>query len=81
MEAGESSTVLELMTGSLSSAEQSAADERYFDIRLAMVPIWQNRSDGPWLDVEQAVASNLEKPYRQRVYRLSTQPHAGKLAS
>jgi len=42
----------------------------YIDIRLHMEPIWEERSDGPWLYVEQAVATSLERPYRQRVYHL-----------
>jgi hypothetical protein len=59
-----------LMSGHFSSAAQAKEDESYFDIRLAMVPMWQDRKDGPWLYVEQAVARALERPYRQRVYRL-----------
>ena len=58
------------MTGSFSSAQQAAEDESYFDIRLFMVPIWESRSDGPWLYVEQSVATALERPYRQRVYNV-----------
>lgn len=56
------------MTGSFSSAEQAAADSSYFDIRLEMVPIWTDRTDGRWLYVEQAAASDPERPYRQRIY-------------
>jgi hypothetical protein len=59
------------LTGSFSSEQQSLRDSTYFDIRLHMVPIWRDRSDGPWLYVEQAAASALDQPYRQRVYRLS----------
>jgi len=59
------------MTGSFSSAAQAAQQpEDYFDIRLVMVPIWTEREDGPWLYVEQAAASALDTPYRQRVYHL-----------
>lgn len=58
------------MAGSFSSAEQAAADSNYFDIRLHMEPIWEERADGPWLYVEQAVAQSQDRPYRQRVYRL-----------
>lgn len=59
------------MTGSFSSAAQAAArPDDFFDIRLEMVPIWAGRGDGAWLYVEQASASSLDKPYRQRVYRL-----------
>jgi CpeT protein len=59
------------MTGSFSSQEQSVADTNYFDIRLEMIQIWENRKDGVWLYVEQAVAWSLDKPYRQRVYHLT----------
>jgi hypothetical protein len=62
------------MTGSFSSADQSFGDTNYYDIRLHMARIWPERSDGCWLYVEQAMAARMEKPYRQRVYRLSTTP-------
>jgi hypothetical protein len=59
------------MAGSYSSAAQAAADpQNYRDIRLVMIPIWKDRTDGPWLYVEQAAATSLDKPYRQRVYQL-----------
>lgn len=59
------------MTGSFSSAAQAASDpENFYDISLIMEPIWLDRTDGPWLYVEQAAADSLERPYRQRVYRL-----------
>ncbi|MDJ0523372.1 MAG: chromophore lyase CpcT/CpeT [Planctomycetota bacterium] len=62
--------LLARMTGHFSSAAQAKDTEGYFDIRLAMVPMWTERDDGPWLYVEQAVAQALERPYRQRVYQL-----------
>lgn len=52
-------------------AKQSASD--FHDIRLVQVPIWKFREDGPWLYVEQAHADQLDRPYRQRVYRLTIQ--------
>ena len=61
------------LAGSFSSAEQAAEDEEFFDIRLEMARIWTDRSDGPWLYIEQATASRLDQPYRQRVYRLVAQ--------
>ena len=60
-----------MMTGSFSSAAQAAADADYFDIRLEMVQIWNERTDARWLYVEQAAATALDRPYRQRVYRVS----------
>lgn len=63
------------MTGSFSSAAQHAADpENFFDIDLHMAPIWTQRSDGPWLYVEQAAADSADKPDRQRVYQLRARP-------
>lgn len=59
------------MTGSFSSAEQAVADSAFFDIRLKMARIWESRDDAIWLYVEQAAASALDQPYRQRVYRVS----------
>ena len=60
-----------MMQGSFSSELQSKNDSTYFDIRLQIVPIWEQRSDGIWMYVEQAVAKMQDKPYRQRVYRLT----------
>jgi CpeT protein len=60
------------MTGTFSSAAQAKADpDIYFDIRLVMVPIWTDRTDGRWLYVEQGAADSPDRPYRQRVYRLA----------
>ncbi|MBN2572504.1 MAG: chromophore lyase CpcT/CpeT [Ignavibacteriales bacterium] len=59
------------MTGSFSSYEQSQTDTNFYDIRLEMMRIWKLRDDAIWLYVEQAMSTNLEKPYRQRIYRLS----------
>lgn len=59
-----------LMIGVFSSAEQAQADPEFRSVRLVMIPIWAERSDGPWLYVEQAIADALDRPYRQRVYRL-----------
>lgn len=58
------------MTGSFSSQEQSLLDTAFLDIRLQMVQIWPERTDGRWVYVEQASALTLDRPYRQRVYRL-----------
>ncbi len=58
------------LRGAFSSEAQSREDpETYFDIRIHCVPIWEDRTDGPWMYNEQSVANR--KPYRQRVYRLS----------
>jgi CpeT protein len=61
------------MTGTFSSAAQAKADPEFRDIVLHMAPIWPERSTAKvrWLYVEQAVAQQPAKPYRQRVYKLS----------
>jgi hypothetical protein len=59
-----------MMVGSFSSQAQAAADPEFRDIRLHMARIWADRQDGAWLYVEQAVSTALDKPYRQRVYRV-----------
>lgn len=57
------------MTGSFNSSAQSTMNENYLDIVLHMQPIWPEAA-GDYLYVEQAVAGNAGKPYRQRVYKL-----------
>lgn len=63
--------LVDYMTGSFSSREQAEKDTNYFNIELEMVQIWKDRTDGPWIYVEQAVADSKDKPYRQRVYQLN----------
>lgn len=59
------------MTGSFDSASQAQADPEYFEIHLHMARLWPERADAIWLYVEQAVGGAPEKPYRQRVYRVT----------
>lgn len=60
-----------MLVGSFSSAAQAKADpQNFLDIRLEMVEIWPERTDGAWLYVEQAAATALARPYRQRIYRV-----------
>jgi hypothetical protein len=59
-----------LLTGSFSSAAQATADPEFRDVRLHVASVWTDRADGPWLYVEQAIATSLDQPYRQRVYRI-----------
>lgn len=62
--------VASLLTGHFTSAAQAKADPEFFEVHLHMAPIWTDRTDGPWLYVEQAMATAPDKPYRQRIYRL-----------
>jgi hypothetical protein len=59
------------LAGHFSSAEQAAADKNFRSVVLHVARIWPQRSDGPWLYVEQALADAPEQPYRQRVYQLA----------
>lgn len=72
--------LVEYMAGSFSSKEQAEKDSSYFNIELEMVQIWRDRTDGPWIYIEQAVADTKEKPYRQRVYQIR-QRSDGKIES
>lgn len=63
-------TVAKYLSGSFSSREQSQSDSAYFDIRLHMKQMWTHRKGEYWLYVEQAMASALDKPYRQRIYKV-----------
>ena len=58
-----------LMQGSFNSGKQAQQDSTYFDISLHMYPIWEDK--GKFLYVEQALSSNQDRPYRQRVYELT----------
>lgn len=62
--------LLSWMNGSFNSEEQSQNDSDYYNISLEMHRIWNNRNDGYWLYVEQAVTANKDKPYRQRIYHI-----------
>ena len=60
-----------MMAGEFSSAEQAEEDTLFYDISLVMYPIWEDDTKAKWLYVEQAVSRMKDKPYRQRVYRVS----------
>lgn len=59
-----------MMTGFFSTEAQATEDTSYFHIRLCMQPLWEERTDGYWLYVEQAAYASMLRPYRQRVYHL-----------
>ncbi len=63
--------LVQWMSGSFSSEQQSVDDERFFHIQLHVARVWPEREDAFWLYVEQAAASAPESPYRQRIYRLT----------
>ncbi|MEM8906363.1 MAG: chromophore lyase CpcT/CpeT [Bacteroidota bacterium] len=77
LKAGQTSTdqtlseLVKLMSGTFSSQEQAENDSLFYNINLVMHPIWESDQAAKWLYVEQAVNQYIDKPYRQRVYRLT----------
>lgn len=65
--------LVSFMEGAFSSEEQAQSDSAYFHITLDMKQIWNDRTDGAWLYVEQTAASTPGQPYRQRIYHLEQQ--------
>ena len=63
--------LVSMMSGTFASTAQAEQDSDYVSISLIMKPIWVNRYPGQyWLYVEQALATQPDKPYRQRVYQV-----------
>lgn len=60
----------EWMQGHFDSSKQAQADKDFFEIHLNMKQIWSEDKNSVWLYVEQAAKGYLDKPYRQRVYKL-----------
>ena len=58
------------MSGTFSSEDQSKSDTDFFHISLKMIPVWKGSPTDFYLYVEQAMAANMDKPYRQRVYHV-----------
>jgi len=63
------------LSGSFSSADQARGDQNFRASTLHVTPIWTDRTDGPWLYLEQALADAPAHPFRQLVYQLG--PHDG----
>ena len=58
-----------LMQGSFNSETQAKQDSSYYNISLHMYPIWKDK--GNYLYVEQALNSMQNRPYRQRIYKVT----------
>ncbi len=60
------------MVGSFSSQNQadSSSDVYHVDVRVHLVQVWDERTDGYWVHIEQAYADDLSRPYRKRIYHL-----------
>ncbi|MEE4273385.1 MAG: chromophore lyase CpcT/CpeT [Thermoanaerobaculales bacterium] len=63
--------LVEWMTGAFSTAVQAEQNLEFFVVDLHAAPIWPDRDDGHWIYVEQAMREYGDRPYRQRIYRLS----------
>ncbi len=59
-----------MLVGSYSTHAQAIADPAFHDLNLEIVRCWTDRADGPWLYLEQSSTSTIDKPYKQRVYKL-----------
>ena len=59
------------MSGSFSNDAQAKSDTNFFHISLRMKPIWKNKTDACYIYVEQAMYEKQEKPYRQRIYKIT----------
>lgn len=69
----------ERITGKFSNREQAEANHAFSDVRVMITPIWLHRVGAHWFYVEQWLAGASDRPYRQRVYRL-TEPEPGAFA-
>lgn len=61
--------LLTWMQGHFDSEQQSIADKEFYNIHLNMAAMWTADPEH-WLYVEQAAATHLDEPYRQRVYQV-----------
>jgi len=59
------------LTGTFSNTDQARGDQNFRDAMLHITPIWTDRTDGPWLYLEQALTDAPEHPYRQSIYQLA----------
>jgi CpeT protein len=64
------------LTGTFSNADQARGDQNFRSTTLHIAPVLTNRTDGPWLYVEQALADAPAHPFRQMVYQLASRPDA-----
>lgn len=62
------------LSGSFSNTTQARGDLNFKSAVLHIAPIWVDRTGGPWLYGEQALADAPAHPYRQFVYQLASRP-------
>ncbi len=67
--------LVRIMSGSFSTNPQARAEPQSDrNMEMHITPIWTDRTDGRWLYVEQTMAAQPERPFRQRVYKLTAHP-------
>ncbi len=59
------------LTGHFTNETQFTTDKGYRHVNLHSAPIFADRTDGPWLYVEQSLADAPTVPYRQHIQQLS----------
>ncbi len=59
------------MAGVFTNQDQARQIQSYAYVSMYVIPIWKDRKDGYWFYLEQAMADQLNQPYRQRVYHLN----------
>lgn len=64
-------TLIDWMTGEYDSKTQSEESDQYEHVTMKLTRVWNDKPNGAWIYVEQALASDAENPYRQRMYFLS----------
>ena len=68
--------LINCMTGKFDNNRQVQNYDQFENIQLAIVPIWEDK-DGHWLYVEEALGSNLKKPFNQMLYKISKSKDKG----
>lgn len=59
------------LTGHFTNEAQFTYDRGFRHVELHAVPLFPDRTDGPWLYVEQSLNEAPALPYRQRVHQLA----------
>lgn len=70
-DAQQTQEVARWLAGSFSNRAQADRDPAFHHVLLHVQPIWLEREGEHWLYVEQALATDPNRPYRQRIYRIS----------
>lgn len=58
------------LQGNFSTKDQHDKDKDFYDIRMRLVPIWKSTENVFYIYVEQAMATTLNNPFSQQVYKV-----------